>query len=955
MGVRLVLPSCLLALGVTTAAAADDLERILGLGLRAIIETQRLQQAAPSAPSAASPARQTAPRAARASSPAIALAQERLNALGYDAGPPDGQAGQRTQAAIARWQADQGLPATGMLTDVEMARLAGGVGGAAPAPPAEVLPRDEMARLQLALRSLGYDAGTADGVAGRRTGQAIARFLTDRGLDPYQTPIRQAQSLIVAAAGEGSTAPQAGNARPGSRTAGSIPVNLPPMLEVGQDPASGAAMAGGAVVVSQDPWIFDGSPGDDDGTEAQRGALSRLVLLYALKGNPGLLDDPSSTLDFARLLPRAEIEPFVSSGPLGGQGGAFDWSGAGWRGATQFAAEDSRQAFLAAFRDDLMSRAAAAPMTLLDVSEIGFGPYDVANEVLALEVSRVPGGWWEQGGAEVDFDLSTTGALPTQWHLPPAEARRAIEAAVAGFQADKSLRKVWEHPDFDPNGSEQPARGIVLTRLEVRGLRPIDGGILLELEATEAVVHDGLSSWNEIGRLPIERAASVFDGPPVLDALWPRLWRAGADPALLDDTSFVSETFAIRRDQETALATRSDAPLTSFPLVVSPALLGSYLDPTAGDLARMRDWIAAQSQSLPNRVTVPGLSMHAAQEVAEFDPMESLRLSGAPEAGRQGWESAPLAAAQAILPDSLGFVPMGSGRHATAVVAMHPHPAWYGIPLPFVPTQDRGDLTLDVLAATLETDATGAPFVLLDVAPASLAWQRRDESGAVAETGVIEIAAPAPMSVPAEDPAWDVAGVRLGMPLAEAEAAALAFIGGTADRHVSDGEDPALGHRVQLTATGGGEIVVLFHDPASAGSPVTAVGRRVFPPSAGGLEAAVAQVRPSLEAKYGLASGTGRNEPFVLFWAVDPLVLLRLTEGLDHDDPCSLRRTLVNYLDWGIVSLETAPDGPDCGPMLGVMISDGAVDQFLTDTGLFAPLHARAAAEAEPPAPAIKF
>jgi membrane-bound lytic murein transglycosylase B len=39
--------------------------------------------------------------------------QTRLNALGYDAGPPDGRAGRRTRAALKAFQSDRGLPADG--------------------------------------------------------------------------------------------------------------------------------------------------------------------------------------------------------------------------------------------------------------------------------------------------------------------------------------------------------------------------------------------------------------------------------------------------------------------------------------------------------------------------------------------------------------------------------------------------------------------------------------------------------------------------------------------------------------------------------------------------------------------------------------------------------------------------------------------------------------------------
>jgi peptidoglycan hydrolase-like protein with peptidoglycan-binding domain len=39
--------------------------------------------------------------------------QERLNALGYDVGTPDGSAGPRTAKALREFQQAQGIPVTG--------------------------------------------------------------------------------------------------------------------------------------------------------------------------------------------------------------------------------------------------------------------------------------------------------------------------------------------------------------------------------------------------------------------------------------------------------------------------------------------------------------------------------------------------------------------------------------------------------------------------------------------------------------------------------------------------------------------------------------------------------------------------------------------------------------------------------------------------------------------------
>ena len=47
--------------------------------------------------------------------PDIKLIQERLNALGYDVGAPDGAFGAKSRETLRRWQMDSKLPATGKI------------------------------------------------------------------------------------------------------------------------------------------------------------------------------------------------------------------------------------------------------------------------------------------------------------------------------------------------------------------------------------------------------------------------------------------------------------------------------------------------------------------------------------------------------------------------------------------------------------------------------------------------------------------------------------------------------------------------------------------------------------------------------------------------------------------------------------------------------------------------
>ncbi|MEZ5810096.1 MAG: peptidoglycan-binding domain-containing protein [Rhizobiaceae bacterium] len=137
-------------------------------------------------------------------------AQIALNNLGYNAGNPDGVAGNGTRAAIRRYQASIGVAPTGYLTREQLAALlnSGGTTTAAPAPspgdnaaPQEELTRSQVLALQRGLNALGYDTGRPDGKTGRRTGKAVSAFLRDRGFDPYTTSPQDALAMVVRESG----------------------------------------------------------------------------------------------------------------------------------------------------------------------------------------------------------------------------------------------------------------------------------------------------------------------------------------------------------------------------------------------------------------------------------------------------------------------------------------------------------------------------------------------------------------------------------------------------------------------------------------------------------------------------------------------------------------------------------------------------------------------------------
>ena len=112
----------------------------------------------------------------------VRRAQVRLNSLGYDAGAPDGLPGAKTTTAVKNFQARIGKRSTGQLSEPLLKRIehadAPKPARRAPTPVGKQLVRE----IQSELNRLGYPAGTADGIIGRRTVDAAKAFQRDIGL-----------------------------------------------------------------------------------------------------------------------------------------------------------------------------------------------------------------------------------------------------------------------------------------------------------------------------------------------------------------------------------------------------------------------------------------------------------------------------------------------------------------------------------------------------------------------------------------------------------------------------------------------------------------------------------------------------------------------------------------------------------------------------------------------------
>lgn len=105
--------------------------------------------------------------------------QAALNAAGYNAGPPDGALGPKSRAAIARYQSDNELPATGAIDAGLLASLGveAGSGDTANAGTAATI-----REAQQELRAHGYTTASVNGTLDALTRDAIRSYQRDAGL-----------------------------------------------------------------------------------------------------------------------------------------------------------------------------------------------------------------------------------------------------------------------------------------------------------------------------------------------------------------------------------------------------------------------------------------------------------------------------------------------------------------------------------------------------------------------------------------------------------------------------------------------------------------------------------------------------------------------------------------------------------------------------------------------------
>jgi peptidoglycan hydrolase-like protein with peptidoglycan-binding domain len=102
-------------------------------------------------------------------------AQRQLKALGFNPGAVDGNFGSQTEAALRAYQHAYRLPETGRLDEATVRSLLPEQRSTSPAP-IDFSDRKLISRVQIQLKTLGFDPGSVDGDLGPQTEAALQAY-----------------------------------------------------------------------------------------------------------------------------------------------------------------------------------------------------------------------------------------------------------------------------------------------------------------------------------------------------------------------------------------------------------------------------------------------------------------------------------------------------------------------------------------------------------------------------------------------------------------------------------------------------------------------------------------------------------------------------------------------------------------------------------------------------------
>lgn len=739
-------------------------------------------------------------------------------------------------------------------------------------------------------------------------------------------------------------------------------------------------------------------------------AVARLTLLLALRANPSLIDHPDKTINFLKILPDDLGNRYLSNLAIDARQRGTDYlAEKDWRGRDEFERQDTRNRFLREQRDRILALVPEPPIEVSFDQRFSPRDYNPSTQSFPIDVGWENGGFGKWHRDYSPFQEVVVGSplrYPQRWSMAEKDARNFRELQQKHAELTKA-----EERYLRAMPGPRPAALFLRARYVITGSLIAGQRLILEtaLIGLEVVGRKDLS--HPIAKLPVpdgtylaksSEAGSTYwtgdskDPVAALDPFLASLIVARTKPERLDDAAALSSAFHIRQRFEHRVF--DSKATTDLPRFMTPGLLAEEAKPNPAELSRFKGWLVQQSRSLDKdlRYTPPCHSVSPTRKsvslvtckahfarpkdgkvvvdllnMLEFGDNQPGYGSSPVKVSPDNWQKPALEAARAKYPAAAGFKTMPSGQVIPVIVALHPSTNWYGIAIEGS-SNEFESLSVDfaIRDSVFLPYAPGKEFLLIEIEPTVLRYKL---PGANLVTVKLESE---PSATPGKPDAravghYDLLGVKLGMGLAEAEAALESSLEGkNYTRREERRSDSIFGHAIaygdfRQDNWGGSfrrEKITLFFDPTRESKPVIAVGRKtVFEKQQFKDDASVHQaITPTLFEKYGKPDVYKFASYDYIYWAESPIMkarLKRLDRGLRYDAPCShfeFRGFYARPNDGS--AFQSIPGGSGCGEMLSAEIFTSELKMFLVDTDVFPSMRGRNAEggsrEAEPPASA---
>lgn len=444
--------------------------------------------------------------------------------------------------------------------------------------------------------------------------------------------------------------------------------------------------------------------------------------VLALAAKPELIDDPWFTGKLASLFRPGEIRRYVEPklATFKDASGPNAWENIGeleWSGRDQFEREDTRRSFIADMSARIKALTPVFPIKAIAMLPVETGPYNVQKSLLATTRAPAVGGrpipvLSENGSLDTGYmDLSVSFADPVSM---PAHITVTEPEARSIKQTERELVAAKAHP---------PTL-LVDTRFSIDKARFRNRDIIFDTTFVDWGLYADANRTRLVFQLPVTAKTFVSTpaptGPvdlPMLDVEFPRLLLAKRYPQLLDDPSYLRQTFEARRELEKRMVNWTDEGryISNWPRRLPNGIVLTNLDPDDEDLAAFKAWTRDRIQTLGSRVryTRVPLTQEANRSVVNLSKSFSYWDSG----GFSNF-SAMVTRAKTTQPDVVDIALFTSQRDLPVLIAMAPNPHWFHIPA----TETRVEMNslaveYEVESISVERASVGDAFAVMRLRP----------------------------------------------------------------------------------------------------------------------------------------------------------------------------------------------------------------------------------------------